>query len=137
LGKTAASSRKTFIGMGRYEATEERRMTYYCKKCGLSYDGSNAIMFMKSSVCQHGGKCEPYQGLETGPYHCKKCGIPLRDLFSLVGRTCQRDGNKCEPYEGRQSKGPWVCKKCGRSLNDMFSLVNSTCNSGNGKCEAM
>lgn len=91
----------------------------------------------QNAYCQNGGHCEPYQGLETGPYHCKKCGIPLRDLFSLVGRTCQRDGNKCEPYEGRQSKGPWVCKKCGRSLNDMFSLVNSTCNSGNGKCEAM
>ena len=112
-------------------------MKYYCKKCGLSYDDPNAIMFMKSCACQHGGKCEPYQGLETGPYHCKKCGIPLSDLFSLVGRICQRDGNKCEPYEGRQSKGRWVCKKCGRSLNDMFSLVNSTSNSGNGKCEAM
>lgn len=73
-------------------------MTYYCKKCGLSYDGPNAIMFMKSCVCQHGGKCEPYEGRETGPWHCKKCGRAYTDFKYMIQNTYCEKGGKCEPF---------------------------------------
>ena len=73
LGKTAASSRKTFISVGRYEATGEK-MKYYCKKCGQKFEGANAMWSLLNMSCvERGGKHEPYEGRETGPSEVIRC----------------------------------------------------------------
>lgn len=73
LGKTAASSRKTFTGVVRYEATGEK-MTYYCKKCGQKFEGANAMWSLLNMSCvERGGKHEPYEGRETGPSEVIRC----------------------------------------------------------------
>jgi len=100
LGKTAASSRKTFTGVGGYETTGEK-MKYYCKKCGQKFEGANAMWSLLNMSCvERGGKHEPYEGRETGPYHCKKCGKEYDGpsaMWTLVHMSCPK-GGKCEPF---------------------------------------
>lgn len=73
LGKTAASSRKTFTGVGGYETTGEK-MKYYCKKCGQKFEGANAMWSLLNMSCvERGGKHEPYEGRETGPSEVIRC----------------------------------------------------------------
>ena len=48
--------------------------------------------------CPKGGHCEPYEGRETGPWHCKKCGRTYTDFKYMLQHTYCEKGGKCEPF---------------------------------------
>lgn len=70
-------------------------MAFFCKKCGRQ---ENDIRTLVQMQCVNGGKCEPYTGHESGPYHCRKCGRQEKDIRTLVFMQCV-SGGKCEPIE--------------------------------------
>ena len=50
------------------------------------------------AYCAKGGHCEPYEGRETDPWHCKKCGRTYTDFRYMLRHTyCEKGGN-CEPF---------------------------------------
>jgi predicted nucleic acid-binding Zn-ribbon protein len=90
-------------------------MTYYGKKCGIQFADMRQM-----------------RGVETGPWHCVKCGIAFNDFKSIVYGGCSV-GEAHILYEGTES-GPWHCIKCGLPFSDFKALVYGGCSRG-GKHE--
>ena len=55
-------------------------------------------MALTNSLCNKGGNHEAYTGHEAGPYHCKKCGLSIKDFMALVNSPCSKGGCH-EPLE--------------------------------------